>query len=733
MLLSPVYSELLFAAACTYLARGWSVIPVYGEGQPDRAKVAAVEWSPFQHRRGSAHEVSRWFTVTGYGGLAVVTGRISSLAVLDFDDLNRFDQFQTDYPDLVETYTVQTRRGLHLYFHVRPGVRVESGKAPKVDLQFEGRYVVAPPTVIGDCRYRVVRDLAPKTISDGDIQRLYAFLAAIHRENAPAPVFAASEGVSEGNCVEKLTAAELVALYRHLAARLGRNEALFRVSLRARDEGWLLEQVMSCLAHTHTHQPATDVHHAETPAQRHREATGTIESAFSRPPRLRPTKAGQLPNSLREALLQLGQTHTLRVLEGLRLRGVQQGQVFTYRQAVQLLSGLVGQWSIDRALAALAPDGTFIFAPLPRTHPHANADSEVPEPLSKKRLMIRASTPRINRRGRPTRRYFTMPGAFELCERLGVRPSGSDTVTEADVGSANGYRQALHRAYIQRCPGQYPRSWLAQRLGVSVRTEQRYNLAADIHVQARYDSVIVSWSNLNAIADFEVAGTFLQDERGKRYPARQEIAAHLLAQRHTVVYKRQQTNHYSCGEPPPGLTLKPSSLNPGFRARTKAPKKTKPIVILDDHPVAVNVLTAAPDPPVSAPLVQPVLSSSTPALPQRRTGLPVRVEHRSKRFYRKPLADSRMEYLAEQVHAETTKGMSLANARRLLDTYGVPPVGKALKRMVWLRQKGNIRNPAGFLVVASRIAWRIQNGASELGRAAPCFRGEPARNVIKRD
>jgi hypothetical protein len=579
----------------------------------------------------------------------------------------------------------------------------------------------------------------PKTVAAADIQCLYAFLAAIQQENAPMPVFSASTGVSDGSCMENLTAGDLLTLYGHLASKIGRNNALFQVSLRARDKGWQMERVVECLADVHANRPASGDHPMEGPEQRQREAVGTIESAFSRPPRPRRSRTGQLPNSVREALLQLGQTHTLRVLEGLQLRRVQPGQVFTYREAVQTLSGLVGQWSIRRAMTATAPDGTPIFAvnnPSPRPPTPATADREVPEPQSKQRFLIRGSKPTSNPRGRSIQRYFTMPGVYELCQQLGVQPSGSDTVTEVDLKTASGYRQALHREYIKRRPGQYPRSWLAQRLGVSICTEQRYNLAAEIHVQARYDSVLISWSNLNAIADFEVAGTFLQDERGKRYPAKQAIAAHLLAQRHTVLYRRQRTNHYSCGDTPV-FTSTPPPRHPGSPTHRKAPKTSRPNVILDDPadnglsrahgpPVTVNPLTAGHHPTVTAPPIQP---TSTPAVPQQRTGPPVR----STRYYRRPLADSRMEHLAGQVHAETGQGMSLTNARRLVDTYGAKPVEFALKRMWWLRQKDRIRSPAGFLLVASRIAWRAQHGATELGMAAPRFRGECGRNTIQRN
>jgi hypothetical protein len=141
------------------------------------------------------------------------------------------------------------------------------------------------------------------------------------------------------------------------------------------------------------------------------------------------------------------------------------------------------------------------------------------------------------------------------------------------------------------------------------------------------------------------------------------------------------------------------------------------MVILDDRSATVNPLTAAHDPPAAALPVQLQRSPSTPALPQQQAGPPVR----SQRYYQRPLADSQLEYLAGQVHVETGKGMSLSNARRLVDTYGVQPVEATLKRMVWLRRKGKLSSPAGFLVVASRVEWRAQHGATELGMPAPRF------------
>jgi hypothetical protein len=71
--------------------------------------------------------------------------------------------------------------------------------------------------------------------------------------------------------------------------------------------------------------------------------------------------------------------------------------------------------------------------------------------------------------------------------------------------------------------------------------------------------------------------------------------------------------------------------------------------------------------------------------------------------------------------------MSLNNARILIQTYDMQAVKAALNKICWLQKAGKINNPAGFMVTASRISWRIQNGATALGSPAPRFRGEKRR------
>lgn len=86
--------------------------------------------------------------------VGIITGEISKLAVLDFDDRDSYNVFKEVwsnlYPDfLLDTMTVQTGKGVHVYF--RPDVHARTTTFRFNDnlhhLKQEGGYVVAPPSI----------------------------------------------------------------------------------------------------------------------------------------------------------------------------------------------------------------------------------------------------------------------------------------------------------------------------------------------------------------------------------------------------------------------------------------------------------------------------------------------------------------------------------------------------------------------------------------------------------
>lgn len=115
----------------------WSVFPVKPNKRPQ-----LETWEEYQRRLPTIEEINGWWKKWPEAGIAVVTGKISNLCVIDVDK-----------PDLeitkTNTLTSQTGRGgMHYFFRpngVNYGCRV--GVVDGVDVRGEGGYVVVPPSV----------------------------------------------------------------------------------------------------------------------------------------------------------------------------------------------------------------------------------------------------------------------------------------------------------------------------------------------------------------------------------------------------------------------------------------------------------------------------------------------------------------------------------------------------------------------------------------------------------
>jgi hypothetical protein len=125
-----------------YVGMGWSVIPVLAN-----AKRPAVTWKSYQTNIPDEATLDHWFAYgTGYG-IAVVTGSVSELLVLDCDNNNAVqDAIRRGIPD---TPTALTSKGQHFYFRYSGNsIRNSASKiADGMDIRAEGGYVVAPPSI----------------------------------------------------------------------------------------------------------------------------------------------------------------------------------------------------------------------------------------------------------------------------------------------------------------------------------------------------------------------------------------------------------------------------------------------------------------------------------------------------------------------------------------------------------------------------------------------------------
>ena len=61
-------------------------------------------------------EILNWYCVFDELNLAIITGQISGLVVIDVDDLLILEELKKQLPGVWETTRVRTKRGYHFYF-----------------------------------------------------------------------------------------------------------------------------------------------------------------------------------------------------------------------------------------------------------------------------------------------------------------------------------------------------------------------------------------------------------------------------------------------------------------------------------------------------------------------------------------------------------------------------------------------------------------------------------------
>ncbi|MEP7219727.1 MAG: bifunctional DNA primase/polymerase [Bacteroidota bacterium] len=126
----------------TFLGIGWSVFPCWRR-RNDLAKRPCVAWQVYQQRHPTPYEVALWEVWFDVVNVAIVTGTISGIIVIDCDSVEAISAIESmmDRP----TTTVRTARGRHYYFK-HPGGVISSCEEllPGVDVRADKGYVLAP-------------------------------------------------------------------------------------------------------------------------------------------------------------------------------------------------------------------------------------------------------------------------------------------------------------------------------------------------------------------------------------------------------------------------------------------------------------------------------------------------------------------------------------------------------------------------------------------------------------
>ena len=126
-----------------YNSKGFSVIPL-----KYKSKIPAIaSWKEFQDRHATDEELNKWFGNGSNNNIAIVTGQISGIVVIDLDSQEAI-QYAKDN-DFPKTPLVKTGKGYHLYCQYRNGISNFQNRddLPDIDLRAEGGYVVADPSI----------------------------------------------------------------------------------------------------------------------------------------------------------------------------------------------------------------------------------------------------------------------------------------------------------------------------------------------------------------------------------------------------------------------------------------------------------------------------------------------------------------------------------------------------------------------------------------------------------
>jgi hypothetical protein len=120
------------------------VIPLNGK------RPALEAWKLYQTKRPSENDLQRWPGKKLLKNIGVVCGAVSNnLGVLDFDGLGAYAAFAAVFPNLVQSYTVATGKGKHVYLFadtLPPTTRALDTPIGHIELRAEGCYVAAPPS-----------------------------------------------------------------------------------------------------------------------------------------------------------------------------------------------------------------------------------------------------------------------------------------------------------------------------------------------------------------------------------------------------------------------------------------------------------------------------------------------------------------------------------------------------------------------------------------------------------
>ena len=128
--------------ALDYHNKGWNVIPASAE------KRAKVEWKAYQDKKVTIEEITAWWTMWPDANIAVITGKISGIVVLDLD--SKHGRTSKEFVIPVTVCAKSGNLGEHFFFKYPSDSEIKSGASISgegVDYRGNGGYIILAPSV----------------------------------------------------------------------------------------------------------------------------------------------------------------------------------------------------------------------------------------------------------------------------------------------------------------------------------------------------------------------------------------------------------------------------------------------------------------------------------------------------------------------------------------------------------------------------------------------------------
>jgi hypothetical protein len=154
----------LLDAALAYAAQGWHVFPCHtptAHGCSCTKRAACKDISKHPRTKNGLSDattdegqIRRWWTMWPEANVAICTGAVSGLVVLDRDDYkggaDSIEELERTYSPLPETVLSITGGGGQHYVFAHPGSHVKNKVetlGPGLDIRGDGGYIIAPPSL----------------------------------------------------------------------------------------------------------------------------------------------------------------------------------------------------------------------------------------------------------------------------------------------------------------------------------------------------------------------------------------------------------------------------------------------------------------------------------------------------------------------------------------------------------------------------------------------------------